>query len=74
MLARHDPSLTSKKENDFATDNFFQWFVAEQVEEEANPTEIIQKLKLVGGDGNGLFMIDAELAKRMFVMPQKAGA
>lgn len=59
----------ARKENDFATDNFLQWFIAEQVEEEASADEIIQKLKLTGGEGNGLFMIDQELATRVFVPP-----
>jgi len=56
----------AKEENDNATEIFLQWYVTEQVEEEANPTEIIQKLKLTGKDGNGLLMIDNELAQRVF--------
>lgn len=52
---------------DHASQIFLQWFVTEQIEEEANPTEIIQKLKLIGNNGNGLFMIDKELAARVFV-------
>jgi len=52
------------KENDHATQIFLQWFVTEQVEEEANASEIIGKLKLVGKEGNGLFMIDKELQAR----------
>jgi len=55
--------------SDHATNNFLQWFVAEQVEEEASADEIIQRLKLVGGDGAGIFMLDTELATRTFVMP-----
>jgi Ferritin-like protein len=54
------------KENDHATNIFLQWFVTEQVEEESNDNEIIAKLKLVGGEGNGLFMLDKELAQRVF--------
>ena len=52
------------KENDHATQIFLQWFVTEQIEEEANDNEIIAKLKLVGKEGNGLFMIDKELGER----------
>ena len=55
--------------SDHATNNFLQWFVAEQVEEEASADEIIQRLKLVGDDGAGIFMLDRELATRTFVMP-----
>jgi len=54
------------EENDHATQIFLQWFVTEQIEEEANDNEIIAKLKLVGKEGNGLFMIDKELAARKF--------
>jgi len=56
------------KENDHATQIFLHWFVTEQIEEEANDNEIIAKLKLVG-DGNGLFMLDKELAARVFTPP-----
>jgi ferritin len=51
-------------EKDHATQIFLQWFVTEQIEEEANATEIIGKLKMIGEKGNGLFMIDRELGKR----------
>jgi len=57
------------EEKDHATNIFLQWFVTEQIEEEANDNEIIAKLKLVGKEGNGLFMIDKELAARVFVPP-----
>lgn len=63
----------AKKENDHATETMLQWFVTEQVEEEANPTEILQKLDLIGKDGNGLLMIDSQLATRVFV-PLQSGA
>ena len=59
----------SIKESDHATNNFLQWFVSEQVEEEASVDEVVQKLKLIGKDGSGLFMIDQELAQRAFTMP-----
>ena len=57
------------KARDHATNNFLQWFVSEQVEEEASADEVLQKLKLVGDDASGLFMIDQELAQRVFVAP-----
>jgi ferritin len=60
------------KEKDHATQIMLQWFVSEQIEEEANDNEIIDKLELTGVDGNGLFMIDKELATRQFV-PQLTG-
>ena len=56
-------------ESDHATNNFLQWFVAEQVEEESSFDEVVQQLKLVGEQGNGLFLIDREMAARVFTMP-----
>jgi ferritin len=55
------------KEKDHATYNLLQWFVNEQVEEEATVGEIISKLKLVKEDGYGLLMMDNELAQRVAV-------
>ena len=57
------------EEKDHATNIFLQWFVTEQIEEEGNDNDIIAKLKLVGSEGNGLFMLDKELAQRVFTPP-----
>ena len=57
------------KEKDHASNIFLQWFVSEQVEEEANAGGIIEKLKLVKDNSSGLFMLDAELGKRVFTTP-----
>ena len=54
----------AKSESDHATDVFLEWFVNEQVEEEANAQHVIDQLRLVDGNANGLFMIDRELATR----------
>jgi len=51
-------------EKDIATHNFLQWFVEEQVEEEEHSSAILDKAKLVGDDGPGLFMLDRDLGKR----------
>ncbi len=56
-------------EKDHATVNMLQWFIDEQVEEEASADELLQKLKLIGKNGHGLFMIDKELATRSFTPP-----
>ena len=75
---KHEKEVTSlinglvklaREENDYATESFLQWYVTEQVEEEANPAEMIQKLKYVGKDGRGLLMLDKELAARIFTPP-----
>lgn len=57
------------QEKDHATNNKLQWFVAEQVEEEANATEILEQLKIVEGKGQGLLLLDRELKTRVFVNP-----
>ncbi|MEF3254610.1 MAG: ferritin [Deferribacterales bacterium] len=57
------------EERDHATNAFLQWFVSEQVEEEASVNEILDQLKLTKSDGNGIFMIDKELATRTFTLP-----
>ena len=54
-------------ESDHATNNMLQWFVKEQVEEEANASEILDQLKLIKDDPNALLMLDRELGTRMFV-------
>jgi len=51
---------------DRATYNFLQWFIDEQVEEEENDREIIDRLKLIGDNRNGLFMLDRDLAARTY--------
>lgn len=56
-------------EKDHASNSFFKWFVDEQVEEEANVEQILSQLKLIGGKGDGILMLDRELATRVFVPP-----
>jgi len=56
-------------ESDHASNIFLQWFVTEQVEEEAGTSGVVQKLKLVAESPNGLFMMDRELAQRVFTPP-----
>ena len=56
-------------EKDHATNNFLQWFVSEQVEEEASADEVVQKIKLMGDARGGIFMLDRELAQRVFTPP-----
>ncbi len=63
----------SIKDKDHAANSFLQWFVDEQVEEEANADGVVQQLKLMGDSGAALFMFDRELATRVFVPPAAAG-
>jgi len=56
-------------EKDHAANSFLQWFVNEQVEEEASADEIVQKLKRIKGDEALLLMLDKEMAQRVFTPP-----
>ncbi len=71
----HEQSVTARinnlmdlaqQEKDHAAQIFLQWFITEQIEEEASVNLIIAKLKRVKEDGRGLMMIDQELASRTF--------
>ena len=57
----------AQNEKDYASISFLQWFVDEQVEEEATVDEILQQLKLIDGKGSGLFMLDREAKARTFI-------
>lgn len=59
-------------EKDHATRIFLQWFVTEQIEEENNDRDLIAKLTLVGDNGQGILMIDAEMGQRVFTAPPGA--
>jgi ferritin len=69
----HEQYITAKihslyglalEENDYASQILLQWFVTEQVEEEKNATEILTMLKMIGDKGQGLIMLDRQLARR----------
>ncbi len=53
------------EEKDFASNIFLQWFVTEQVEEESNAATTLAKLKMIGDNIQGLFMMDQELSQRI---------
>jgi ferritin len=53
----------ARAERDHATDHFLQWYVNEQVEEEAVVDAAIQKLKRIGDFGPGLYLLDRELGE-----------
>jgi len=54
----------ARQKNDHATEAFLQWFVTEQVEEEATAGEILQQLEFLGDSPRGVFMLDRELGSR----------
>ncbi len=57
------------EERDHAANIFLQWFVAEQVEEEASVGEVVEKMKMIGDDSAGMFAMDMEMGKRVFTAP-----
>ena len=56
-------------DKDFASQNFLAWFIDEQVEEEANARELIYQCKMLEGNNYGMYMLDKELAARVFNTP-----
>ncbi|MDO5708057.1 MAG: ferritin [Andreesenia angusta] len=71
----HEQSVTSRiynlmdiatSEKEYATISFLQWYVDEQIEEEANMKDKITRLERIQGDCNALYLMDAELAQRVF--------
>lgn len=57
---------------DYASRPILDWFVEEQVEEEDNATQNVNKLKMVGDSGNGLYMLDKEMGSRPITSPELA--
>lgn len=49
------------EENDYATHNFLQWYVAEQLEEEALARTVLDKINLIGDDKGGLYLFDRDI-------------
>ncbi|MFO8006820.1 MAG: ferritin [Candidatus Brocadiia bacterium] len=77
-VAEHEAKVTALidglmdsavEENDHATQAFLQWFVAEQVEEEATAQDIVQRLQMIGDSGQDMLMLDRELGAREFSLP-----
>jgi ferritin len=52
-------------EKDHATVNFLQWFVSEQVEEEATTQQNVRKMEMIGDSKSGLYMLNRELGSRV---------
>jgi ferritin len=54
---------------DFRTMQFLDWFVKEQGEEETNASDLIKKMELFGSDPKGLYLLDQEMAARVYTAP-----
>lgn len=72
QILEHERFVTGKinelvalayEEKDYSTLNFLQWYVGEQHEEESLFSSLLDKIKLIGHDGRGLYLIDKELGK-----------
>ena len=72
---KHEQFITSSinhlmevatEEKDFASMSFLNWYVCEQIEEEANADELLKKLQFAGDDKNAVLMLDKELAARVY--------
>ncbi|MDA9563353.1 ferritin [Flavobacteriales bacterium] len=70
-LLEHEIGISAKineliaiclNERDYTTQNFLQWYVAEQIEEEALARTIMDKLKLIGADKGGLYLFDRDIS------------
>lgn len=59
----------AQEEREYATINMLKWFIDEQVEEESMFKKLIQKVKMIGNNNNGLIQLDKELAARTFTPP-----
>ena len=63
---------TVMEARDHAANAFLQWFVNEQVEEEASVGDVVDRLRLVGDDGRGILLVDQELQQRTAEAPPPA--
>lgn len=62
------------EERDYASCDRLNWFITEQVEEEDNCRQLIDKFSLIGNDGMGVYMLDQELGARTYVAPSPLAA
>ncbi|MBF0360206.1 MAG: ferritin [Oligoflexia bacterium] len=65
-------ALLAIEERDLITHNFMQWFLTEQVEEEKTANSLFEKLRMIESSTDALFIIDKELATRVFTPPATA--
>ena len=81
LLLKHEISVTESinnlvdicfQEKDYTTHNFVQWYVSEQLEEEALARTILDKLKLIGDDNGGMYMFDRDLEASVLAAPTAA--
>jgi ferritin len=59
------------EEKDYATHNFLQWYVAEQIEEEATARAILDKINLIGDEKSGFYLFDKDIKAMINFNPQR---
>jgi ferritin len=83
LLLEHEIGVTASinnlvdiclQEKDYTTHNFVQWYVSEQLEEEALARTILDKLKLIGSDNSGMYMFDRDLENAVIQPANQAQA
>ena len=65
----HNIYEAAYEKKDFRTMQFLDWFVKEQGEEEKNAEDMIKKMELFGSDAKGLYMLNSEMASRVYSAP-----
>jgi ferritin len=82
IILKHEIMVTSEinkvvdiclSEKDYTTHNFMQWYVAEQLEEEALAKQYVDMLRLIGGDKGNMYLFDRELGTAATAKPQAKG-
>lgn len=68
----HNIYAAAAEANDYLTMEFMHYFVKEQGEEEKNANDLVNKMELYGSDPRSLYLLDQELAARVFVAPTNA--
>lgn len=80
-LLEHETNVTNEinglvdlclSEKDYTTHNFLQWYVSEQIEEEALARNIMDKLNLIGNDKGGMYLFDKEMEEMAAAAPAPA--
>lgn len=83
IILKHEVMVTAEinkvvdvclSEKDYTTHNFMQWYVAEQLEEEALAKQNVDKLKLIGGDKGAMYMFDRDLSSAAAAVKPAKGA
>ena len=75
LLLQHEIMVVDicLQEKDYTTHNFVQWYVSEQLEEEALARSVLDKLRLIGGDKGGMYMFDRDL-ENAAIMPDASNS